>query len=52
MNSPHSEIFKEPIKFENGYITPPCGPGLGVELDETVAARQTGQGLTGHEEPR
>ena len=27
-------------------------PGLGVELDETVAARQTGLGLTGHEEPR
>jgi L-alanine-DL-glutamate epimerase-like enolase superfamily enzyme len=52
VNSPHSEIFKEPITFENGYITPPCGPGLGVELDETVAARQTGLGLTGHEEPR
>ena len=34
------EIFTEPIKFENGYITPPAGPGLGVELDEAVVARQ------------
>ena len=30
----HKMIFKEPILFENGYITPPEGPGLGVELDE------------------
>jgi galactonate dehydratase len=32
----HSNILKEPIHFENGYITPPAGPGLGVELDEVV----------------
>lgn len=32
----HKKIFKEPIVFENGYIIPPTGPGLGVELDEDV----------------
>ncbi|MEZ4707356.1 MAG: mandelate racemase/muconate lactonizing enzyme family protein [Caldilineaceae bacterium] len=39
-NDLHSEIFVEPLRFENGYITPPTGPGLGVELDEKVLARQ------------
>ena len=34
-----AHILKTPIKFEDGYILPPTGPGLGVELDEdTVAA--------------
>ena len=32
----HRTIFKEPLVFENGYITPPTGPGLGIELDESV----------------
>ena len=32
----HKTIFKEPLVFENGYIIPPTGPGLGVELDEEV----------------
>ncbi len=36
----HSEIFVEPIKFENGFITPPTGPGLGIELNEEVVKRQ------------
>ena len=40
VNDLHSEIFTEPILLENGYITPPTGPGLGVELDEAVVARQ------------
>ncbi len=40
VNDLHSEIFTEPIKFESGYITPPTGPGLGVELNEEVVARQ------------
>ena len=39
-NDLHSEIFQEPIRFENGYITPPTGPGLGIELNEEVVARQ------------
>jgi 2-dehydro-3-deoxyphosphogalactonate aldolase len=37
-NALHSEILKEPIRFENGTIVPPEGPGLGVELDEDVVA--------------
>jgi 2-dehydro-3-deoxyphosphogalactonate aldolase len=32
----HNTIFKEPLKFENGFITPPTGPGLGIEFDEDV----------------
>ena len=35
----HAEILKEPIQWEDGYIIPPDKPGLGVELDEAVAAR-------------
>jgi 2-dehydro-3-deoxyphosphogalactonate aldolase len=34
----HAEILKEPIRWEDGYIIPPTAPGLGVELDEEVAA--------------
>ena len=35
----HAELLKEPIRFEKGFITPPTGPGLGVELDERVVAK-------------
>jgi 2-dehydro-3-deoxyphosphogalactonate aldolase len=35
----HAEILKDPIQWEEGYLIPPSRPGLGVELDETVAAR-------------
>ena len=35
----HAEIFNEPIQFENGFITPPTTPGLGVELNEEVVKR-------------
>ncbi len=35
----HSEIFIEPIRFEDGYITPPTSPGLGVELNDDVVQR-------------
>jgi 2-dehydro-3-deoxyphosphogalactonate aldolase len=35
----HSEVLVEPLRFENGTIIPPTGPGLGVELDEEVVAR-------------
>lgn len=34
----HAEILKEPIRWENGYVIPPTKPGLGVELNEEVAA--------------
>ena len=32
----HDALLVEPLRFENGYIMPPAGPGLGVELDEDV----------------
>jgi 2-dehydro-3-deoxyphosphogalactonate aldolase len=32
----YSEILKEPIKWEDGFIVPPTKPGLGVELNEEV----------------
>ena len=35
----HAEILKAPIVWEDGYVIPPDAPGLGVELDEEVAAR-------------
>jgi L-alanine-DL-glutamate epimerase-like enolase superfamily enzyme len=35
----HAEILKSPIVWQDGYVIPPAGPGLGVELDEDVAAR-------------
>jgi 2-dehydro-3-deoxyphosphogalactonate aldolase len=43
----HAEILKEPILWEDGYIIPPTTPGLGVELDEEVAAEHpyTGKSL-------
>ena len=35
----YAEILKEPIRWEEGYIIPPTKPGLGVELNEDVAAK-------------
>jgi galactonate dehydratase len=35
----HAEILKSPIVWQDGYVIPPAEPGLGVELDEEVAAR-------------
>ena len=35
----HAEILKEPVCWEDGYIIPPSKPGLGVELNEEVAAK-------------
>jgi 2-dehydro-3-deoxyphosphogalactonate aldolase len=35
----HAEILRRPIAWEDGYVIPPTEPGLGVELDEEVAAR-------------
>ncbi len=34
----HSEILRRPIAWEDGYVIPPTEPGLGVSLDEDVAA--------------
>jgi galactonate dehydratase len=35
----HTEILTSPIRWEEGWVIPPTAPGLGVELDEEVAAR-------------
>ena len=40
----HAEILKTPIRWEDGYVIPPTTPGLGVELDEEVAARHPYEG--------
>jgi galactonate dehydratase len=34
----HSEILKTPMQFEDGHVIPPTAPGLGIELNEVVAA--------------
>ncbi|MGA8258964.1 MAG: mandelate racemase/muconate lactonizing enzyme family protein [Arenicellales bacterium] len=44
----HSEILKEPMQWQDGYIIPPTGPGIGVELDEEVAARHPYEGKDLH----
>lgn len=43
----HAEILKKPMRWEDGYVIPPTEPGIGVELDEEVAARHpyTGDAL-------
>lgn len=43
----HAEILTEPMQWEDGYIIPSTKPGIGVTLDEEVAARHpyTGSGL-------
>jgi 2-dehydro-3-deoxyphosphogalactonate aldolase len=39
-----AELLKTPIQWEDGYVIPPAGPGLGVELDEEAAARHPYEG--------
>lgn len=34
----HGELLADPIEWDDGYVIPPSDPGLGIELDETVAA--------------
>ena len=50
----HAEILKKPIRWEDGYVIPPDEPGLGVELDEEVAARPSlgGDGAASRAEVR
>jgi galactonate dehydratase len=44
----HARILKEPIRWEDGYVIPPAAPGLGVELDEEVAAQHPYEGKELH----
>ena len=43
----HAEILIEPMQWQDGYIIPPTAPGIGVTLNEEVAARHpyTGSAL-------
>ena len=40
----YAEILKWPIQWEDGYIIPSTKPGIGIELDEVVAARHAYKG--------
>ena len=44
----HAEILKSPIRWEAGYVHPPTEPGLGIEIDEDVAARHPYAGTMLH----
>ncbi len=44
----HAEILKKPIRWEDGYVIPPDVPGLGVELNEAVAAKHPYKGNALH----
>ena len=39
----HEALFKDPIRFANGFIEPPTTPGLGLELDDDAVRRHTVQ---------
>ena len=38
-DSLHNDIFIDPIRFHQGFITPPTAPGLGLELNEEMVAK-------------
>jgi 2-dehydro-3-deoxyphosphogalactonate aldolase len=44
----HAEILNQPVRWEEGYIIPPTAPGLGVELNEEVAAKHPYTGTRLH----
>ncbi len=43
----HDALIKGTIRVEGGYVTPPTGPGLGIDFDEALARAHpyTGTGL-------
>lgn len=44
----HTKILKTPMQFEQGHVIPPTAPGLGIELDEEVAAANPYTGVMLH----
>jgi len=48
----HAEILRTPMRWEDGYVIPPSAPGLGVELNEEVAAAHPYKGTALHLEMR
>jgi D-galactarolactone cycloisomerase len=43
-NPLRAELLREPIQVENGFLTPPDRPGLGVEVDPEALAKFTFSG--------
>jgi L-alanine-DL-glutamate epimerase-like enolase superfamily enzyme len=35
----HAELLETPIQWQDGYVIPPAGAGLGIELNEEVLGR-------------
>jgi galactonate dehydratase len=48
----YTEILKEPIRWEQGYIIPSTRPGLGIELNEKVLEKHPYQGTSTSSEAR
>jgi len=44
----HAQLLRKPIRWEEGYVIPPTEPGLGIELDEAVAAAHPYSGAALH----
>ena len=44
----HSKLLKTPIRWEDGYVTVPDGPGLGIEVDEAVVRAHPYEGTALH----
>ena len=44
----HLELTGNTISWENGYIVPPSGPGLGIEFDENLAREHPYSGTRLH----
>lgn len=47
----HADILVNPIEWQDGYIIPPKGPGLGVELNEALAIEHRFEGSGLHQNP-
>jgi galactonate dehydratase len=43
-----AELLHNPVRWEDGYVIPPTGPGLGVELNEAVALAHPYTGTSLH----
>jgi galactonate dehydratase len=43
-----AQLLRTPLHWEDGYLIPPDGPGLGVELDEDVALAHAYSGTDLH----
>ncbi len=39
-----NDLAKQPVRYEKGFLYPPDGPGLGVELDEEALTRLAAPG--------